>query len=382
MAGQIRKQKRSNGTVIENSWLVRIFLGREADGKRKYFSKTVHGTKKDAQRFLTAKLREKDLGTFVEPTTESVSLYLNRWLAETAKPRIRVETYNSYEKVVETYIQKYLGTKKLSQLQGYHIQKFYNDLQRQGLSPRTVHYCHSILSSALKQAVRWKMMAHNPCDDCDLPKMLKEEMKYYTPEQVKLFLEKAREDKFYALFFLALETGMRPGEYLGLQWKDIDWEQGLLTVRRTLKAQTGGGFSYGEPKTKKSRRSIPLSSALKAVLKTHRTAQLKEKMKIRDSYQDSDLLFATEIGTPLLTGNLYNRHFDRIRSDASLPRIRLYDLRHTNATMLIASGVSAKVVAERLGHSSVVLTLDTYSHVLPSMQTDATNRLEKMMLGA
>src|SRR5436190_1256079 len=191
MAGQIRKQKRKNGSTIENTWLVRISLGRESDGKRKYYSKTIHGTKKDAQKFLNAKLRERDLGIFVEPASESLSKYLDRWLADVAKPRLRRETLSSYELIVRLYIKKHLGTKKLSDLQGYQIQKFYNDLQREGLSARTVRYCHSILSSALKQAVRWKMLFQNPCNDCDLPKMQKTEMKCYTPIEVRKFLKKA-----------------------------------------------------------------------------------------------------------------------------------------------------------------------------------------------
>src|SRR5690606_7046359 len=141
------------------------------------------------------------------------------------------------------------------------------------------------------------------CDDCDLPKIQKSEMKYFTPEEVKTFLIHAKEDKLHALFFLAIETGMRPGEYLGLQWKDVDLEKGVLTVRRTLKVKKGGGFYFGEPKTKKSRRSLPLSASLITALKKHRTNQLEAKMKIRDCYQESDLLFATEIGTPLLIGN-------------------------------------------------------------------------------
>src|SRR5436190_9891991 len=196
MAGQIRKQTRKEPKtgkvkVYENTWTVKIFLGRDADGKRKYFTKTIHGTKKDAEKYLTAKLREKDLGIFVEPASESLSKYLDRWLIDVAEPRLRENTFAGYKIIVEAYIKKHLGTKKLSQLQGYQIQEFYNDLQREGFSTRTVRYCHSILSSALKQAVRWKMLFQNPCDDCDLPKMVKTEMKCYTPIEVRKFLKKA-----------------------------------------------------------------------------------------------------------------------------------------------------------------------------------------------
>lgn len=386
MAGQIKKQtKRDAKTgkikVYENTWTVRIFLGREADGKRKYFTKTIHGTKKDADIYLTAKLREKDLGILIEPATESLAKYVDRWLVDVAKPRLRESTFEGYKWIVETYITKHLGTKKLSQLQGYQIQKFYNDLQREGLSARTVRYSHSVLSSALKQAVRWKMIFQNPCDDCDLPKMRKAEMKCYTPVEVRTFLETAKGTKHYVLFLLIIQTGMRPEEYLGLQWKDIDLKKGVLSVRRAIKIRKGGGFYFTEPKTNKSRRSIPLSKSVITALKGHRRSQLEAIMKTRDCYQDSDLVFATEIGTPLLVGNLRNRHFEKIRVDANLPKIRLYDLRHTTATLLLSAGENPKVVSERLGHASIVLTLDTYSHVLPTMQKEATSKLEKMMFG-
>jgi integrase len=381
MAGQIIKPTRLDGSIIEDTWLVRIFLGRESHGKRKYFSKTIHGTKKDAQKYLNAKLREKDLGIFVEPGTETLSKYLDRWLTDVAKPRLRETTFEGYEWIANKYIKKYLGTMKLSQLQGYQIQKFYNDLQRQGLSPRTVRYSHSVLSSALKQAVRWKMIFQNPCAECDLPKAQHAEMKCYTPAEVRVFLETAKTNKHYVLFLLIIQTGMRPEEYLGLQWKDVDLEEGVLSVRRAVKIRKGGGFYFTEPKTNKSRRSIPLSESVVTALKAHRHDQLTAKMKIRDCYQENDLVFATEIGTPLLIENLRLRHFEKIRVEAKLPKIRLYDLRHTTATLLLSAGENPKVVSERLGHASIVLTLDTYSHVLPTMQKEATSKLEKMMFG-
>lgn len=381
MAGQIRKQKRKDGSIIEDTWLVRIFLGRETDGKRKYFSKTIHGKKKDADKYLTAKLREKDLGVFVEPAAMPLKDYLDRWLAEVAKPRLKENTFDGYKWIVETYIHPALGSKRLSDLQSYQVQKFYNDLQKQGLSARTVRYTHSVLSSALKQAVKWRQIFQNPCDLCQLPKQDKTEMKYFAPEDVKIFLETARETKHYSLFLLAIETGLRPGEYLGLQWKDIDLDQQTLSVRRAVKIRKGGGFYFTEPKTKKSRRSIPLSDSVITALKAHRRDQLEESFKLGSDYQKNDLVFANEIGGPLLLGNIRRRHFEKIIIAAGLPTIRLYDLRHTTATLLLSAGLNPKVVSERLGHASIVLTLDTYSHVLPTMQKDATDRIEKLMFG-
>ena len=174
---------------------------------------------------------------------------------------------------------------------------------------------------------------------------------------------------------------MRPEEYFGLQWKDIDFEQKAFAVRRALVWRKGGGFIFTEPKTARSRRSIPFSDSLITVLKSHRRNQLEQKMKLGASYQNYDLVFATELGTPLMNKNISCRHFKPIIKKAEVPEIRLYDLRHTTATLLLLAGENPKVVSERLGHASVTLTLDTYSHVLPTMQQTATDKLEKMMFG-
>ena len=221
----------------------------------------------------------------------------------------------------------------------------------------------------------------NPCDLCELPRMEKTEMMYFTPEEAVIFLDAAKDDKFFPAFLLAIETGMRPEEYLSLKWKDISFEQKALSVRRALVVLKGGGYIFTEPKTKKSRRSIPLTDSAINALKTHRRKQLEERMKLGECYLNLDLVFASEIGTPLLHGNLLRRHFKPIRDNAGLPKIRLYDLRHTMATLLLSSGENPKIVSERLGHASVVLTLDTYSHVLPTMQEGATVKLDKILYG-
>lgn len=374
MAGQITKRG-------ENTWYVRIFLGRDANGKRKYFNKTIHGTKKEAQKFLTAKLREKDLGIFVEPAAIPLNEYLDRWLEEIAKNKLRARTFDNYESLLRSHIRETLGAKRLSDIQSYEVQKLYNGMKKAGYSPTTIRHAHNVLSSALKQAVKWKMLMQNPCDLCELPRQEKPEMKYFTPEETTKFLDAAKDDKYFTAFLLAIETGMRPEEYLGLQWKDIDFENKALSVRRALVVKKGGGFIFTEPKTKKSRRSIPISNTLINALKTHRRRQLEERMKLGAAYQIYDLVFASEIGTPLLHGNLLRRHFKPIRDKAGLPKIRLYDLRHTTATLLLSAGENPKVVSERLGHASIVLTLDTYSHVLPTMQKDATDKIEKLMSG-
>jgi hypothetical protein len=180
--------------------------------------------------------------------------------------------------------------------------------------------------------------------------------------------------------FSAPESWRPPGKTPWLNGREFEYSDNS-SAGRALVVKKGGGFIFTEPKTKKSRRSIPISNSLIDALKTHRRNQLEGRMKLGASYQNFDLVFASEIGTPLLHGNLLSRHFKPIRDKAGLPSIRLYDLRHTTATLLLSAGENPKIVSERLGHASIVLTLDTYSHVLPSMQKEATNKIEKLMLG-
>ncbi|MBA3769467.1 MAG: site-specific integrase [Blastocatellia bacterium] len=374
MAGTITKK-------AENTWQVRIFLGRDGAGKTKHFNKAIHGSRKDAQTFLNAKLRERDLGTFVTPTSESVSKFLDRWLKDVAKNKLRKRTFEGYESLINSHVRKQIGTKRLSDIQPYDIQRLYGGMKTAGYSSKTVRHVHNILSPAFKQAVRWKMIFQNPCDLSQLPRLEKKEMRCLTPGEVMIFLEAARGDRYYTAFILAMETGMTPEEYLGLQWQDIDFGQKTLSVRRALIVNKGGGFYFEEPKTKQSRRSIPLSDNAIAALKSHRRGQLEEAMAIRDAYQAGDLVFATRIGTPIQHRNFERRHFAAIRDKTNLPKIRLYDLRHTTVTLLLSAGENPKVVSERLGHASIVLTLDTYSHVLPTMQKEATAKIERLMFG-
>ncbi len=216
-----------------------------------------------------------------------------------------------------------------------------------------------------------------------------------SPEQAMQFLAAAAHDRYATLFAVALTTGMRPGEYLGLQWKDVDLERGTLTVRRTLVWHYGNGgkWSFEEPKTPRSSRSIPLPPSVVEALKEHKRRQAEERLKagwedveengglVRKSrYTDNDLVSATPTGDPVDMRNLVNRHFKPILKAARLPKsIRLYDLRHSCATLLLAQGEHPKVVSERLGHASITLTLDTYSHVLPTMQQQAAERLESVL---
>jgi integrase len=249
------------------------------------------------------------------------------------------------------------------------------------LSARTVRYTHAVLTSALKQAVKWLMLSHNPAASVDLPKATRKEMKALSAKEAERFLSAASEDRWAMVFALALTTGMRPEEYLALQWKDIDLGRGIATVQRVIVwNRKGGGWSFTEPKTSKSRRSIPLPASILRFLRSHKRHQGEQRLKAGAKYQPHDLVFATKEGAPLLIRNLLRRHFKPILIRAGLPEsIRLYDLRHTCATLLLTANEHPKIVSERLGHSNITLTMDTYSHVLPSMQQGASEKLERIL---
>jgi len=374
MAGQINKRG-------ENTWLVRIFLGRDANGKRRYFNKTIHGTKKDAQKFLTAKTREKDLGIFVEPASISLNEYLDKWLLESAKPRLREATFENYRYLSNLYIREKLESRKLSDIKPFDVQKLYNHLTEKGLSARTVRYVHAILTSAFSQAVKWQMLVVNPCNVVTLPRLKKTEMKAFSPEEARRFLEAAKDDKHGLVFAFALASGMRPEEYLALQWKDICFEKNTATVQRTLIWRKGGGWYFSEPKTAKSRRTLPMPKNFFVELKRHKRLQAEQMLKLGQSYERNNFVFATDEGKPIYLRNLRKRNFAKILEKADLTGFRLYDLRHSTATLLLSEGINPKIVSERLGHASIVLTLDTYSHVLPDMQKEATSKLGQMLFG-
>lgn len=371
MAGQIIKRG-------DRTWLIRIFLGRDAKGKQNFHHKTIHGTKRDAERYLVAVRREMDLGVFVEPSAMSVSEYLDRWLRDAARPRVSRRTADGYAGLLERYIREPLGFKRLDKLQALDIQSVYGEMQARGLSARVVRHTHSALHNALKQAVKWGLLSRNPSDLVELPKVPHKEQRVLSPDEAVGFLEVAALMPHGLIFEFALMTGMRPEEYLALQWADVDFERGTAQVKRAL-VRHKKSWSFEEPKTARSRRTVFLPASLINKLSAHKRQQAAARLKLGALWQAFDLVFCGEQGTPHSIPNLTYRYFRPILTEAKLPRIRLYDLRHTCATLLLIAEENPKVVSERLGHSTIVLTLDTYSHVLPTMQQGATARLEKLL---
>jgi integrase len=293
MAGQIIKRG-------EDTWLVRVFQGRDANGKRRYFSHPVHGKKKDADKYLRDKLRDKDLGISLEPATESLDKFLDTWLASTVRQRPRQRTFEDYTALLKRYVREPLGAIKLADLRALDIQRLYKGMQDRKLSPRVVRYTHAVLSCALKQAVKWDMIVRNPATLVELPRMERKEMKAFTAEESTRFLSALTETRFYALFMFALTSGMRPQEYLALKWSDLDMEKGTATVRRALvwSRIKGGTWAFTEPKTTRARRTIPLPGSMVKALVEHKRRQGEDRLKAGSKWQNNGLVFATALGEP------------------------------------------------------------------------------------
>jgi integrase len=270
-----------------------------------------------------------------------------------------------------------IGRRKLSKLSALDVQTLYRDRLDSGLSPSTVNKIHTVLHKALAQAVRWSLIPRNPTDAVKAPRPTPEEMHPLSAAESRTLLDAAKGDRLEALYVLALTTGMRRGELLGLKWSDVDLENATVSIRRTLtRTDNGKRVALGEPKTKKSRRTICLTPQAVEALRSHLERQLGQIEASGDLYDDQGLVFTTEVGTPINPSNLRQRSLAPLLKKAGLSHIRFHDLRHTCATLLLSKGVHPKFVQELLGHATIAITLDTYSHVLPGMGDQTAAAME------
>jgi integrase len=347
-------------------------------GKRK----TIYAkTYKEAQEKLRKALYEQQQGTLVTAPQQALAQFLTDWLENTQRQSVRPRTYERYEEIVRLHIIPVLGRHKLQQLSAQHVQSFYAKKLKEGLSALTVISFHNLLHKALATAVKWNLVARNVCKMVEPPRRQRFEVVPLTLEQIQKLLSAVEGHRLEALFKLALATGMRRGEILGLKWQDIDLERGKLQVRRVLSRipskMPGKGYEEAEPKTQKSRRAIIVASFALKSLKEHRVRQEEEKKKAGSYWQEHDYVFCTSLGTHL---NPTRDVLDLLKTflkKAELPDIRFHDLRHSAATLLLSLGVHPKVVQEILGHSQISMTMDIYSHVLPSMHQDAMKKLNE-----
>lgn len=344
------------------------------DGKRKYYYAS---SKKEAMEILRKVQHEQQQGTLVTGPQQTLEQYLKEWLQ--SHKSIRPRTYERYEAIIRLHLVPTLGKLTLQKLTAQHLDRLYTRKIESGLKPKTVAAIHTMLHTALDKAVRLGLIARNVCDLVSPPRVVRKEITPLTLEQVQKLLEAAKGHPQEVLFILALSTGMRRGELLGLKWQDIDFERGVLQVRRALvRMPTGQGYQEAEPKTAKSRRSIALTSFAIEALKRHREIQQQWKEAAGPFWQNNDYVFCKPLGEHLNPGYDVLVQLKLLLEKAGLPDIRFHDLRHCTATMLLAKGVHPKVVQEILGHSEIGMTLNTYSHVLPTMQKDAMEKLDDL----
>lgn len=410
----VRKPKKGPAT-----YRIRVFNGSDPrTGRKNVHTEMVVGEKEAKARAAELE-KDKADGILVRPSKEALSAFLTRWLKDEKEGRIRARTLDDYRGIVARYIEKpskgmpRIGAVRLDRLKGKDFRHLYTFMWSDlGLSPRTIQYLHSVLRQALGWAVEERQLGRNPTDGVkphtqakdagNVPDESEEEAghKAMSEEQVTGFLGAAAGDRYYPLWVLLATTGCRPGEALGLLWRDVDLKVGTVHIRRALTRRGIEGdaaYKLVPPKTKRGVRQITLSVVAVNALKEWRSETARERLAAGPEYEDKGFVFCNPFGKPLEQANLYARNFRRTMAEAKLgewqeavagknPRrflvaFSMYSLRHTAATLLLKKGIHVKVVSEMLGHSKVSLTLDTYSHVLPGMQSGAAEAMDSIFGG-
>lgn len=359
-----------------DKWLLRVYLGRQ-DGKRQYHSEMVTGKHSQAQQRLTRLLADLDQGTFVQKSDLTLGEYVDEWLG--TKVDLKEKTRLDYEHRIKKDLTGHpIARVRLDQLTTLPLQKWIGSLSSdRQLSPRTIQYTVSIVSQALSYAVETGMLVKNACDKVTLPRRIRQEMPWLTPDQVVQFLDANVEDPWIALWRLLLTSGLRPQEALALKW--VDLQDRRLMIRRALAEVEKGAFVVvDELKTDSSRRTVSLSEETVAALEAHRKRQLKVILEMGPKYQRDDFMFTTRLGTTL-DRTPVRRWWFKALDRAKLPRIRLYSTRHTHLTHLLMSGVNVKAVAARSGHANPNVLLSVYAHALPEVDQGAAQGVEDML---
>ena len=358
--------------------------------ERRRQTKSGFATQRAAQAAMNKTLVAIEEKTYAPPTKLSLREYLKSEWLPAIEATVRPSTFRSYKQHVECHIVPHLGSVQLQKLHGSQINALYAQLAlcgkkdgKTGLSPLTIRHVHAVLHRALKDAVRWERLTRNPIDAADPPSIRGDgnrELKTWSAAQLKAFLTATHGERLSPIWHLLAMTGMRRGEALGLRWEDVDIEAGRLSVRRAL-IPNGAVVVVSEPKTAKGRRSVALDPETVEMLKRQATQQLADQVKKGDAWSDTGLVF-TKADGEAWHPEVVSRFFRAAVKRSLLPVIRLHDLRHTHATLALRAGIHPKVISERLGHATIAITLDTYSHAIPAMQEEAAVRIAELVFAA
>jgi len=372
----------------KQSWAIVIYTGRNPEtGKKRYRWHSVKGTKKQAEKEMAALINSFETGSYINPKKISLGLFLEQWLQDYVTTNTAPRTYERYAEIVRLHLIPNLGNIVLTKLQSDHIQSYYAKALangringKGGLSAQTVKHHHRVLSEALRHALKWGLIARNVADAVDPPRPEKKEMATLYLDDINRLLEEAKRMEesstipYYTIVYMALHTGMRRGELLALRWCDVDMDLMTISVNRSLQVLKDGTKIIREPKTQKARRLIAMTPSLALHLKDYQTTQAALKLFANTQVKQDDLIFANLDGRPI-NPNTVTPTFNKISKRAGC-KLRLHDLRHTHATLMLKSGIHPKIVSERLGHSTVAFTLDTYSHVVPGLQEAAAKAFD------
>jgi integrase len=355
----------------DRRWVGGVTVGRTAKGRQK--RRVVYGGTKAE---VLAKLRElqsrADVGTLTEPSSLTVAGFLQRWSDTVGKTK-RGTTQDRRRVYIDKHINPYLGQVRLAKLGLVHLEGWLAELERDQRSVWTRHQAATVLGTALKRAVRMKLIPFNPAADLVKPRPQDKEVDIFTEEHVKTLLKTAAAHRLHALYVLAVTSGMREGELLALNWTALDFDKGTVSVLRTLKAQKGGGFTLEEPKSKRSRRTLDIPRVALDALHEHRKRMLAEGHNVKDGP-----VFVTRTGNYITKTNLVRQVHRPLLERAGLPVRKFHALRHTHASTLLARGRNIKEISERLGHSNPELTLRVYSHLMPGAGKETAQVLDLM----
>jgi integrase len=371
MKGYIRKRGDKYSFTVD--------IGKDPrTGKRK--QKTVSGfrTKKEAQVALAELVTDVDKGNYLEPEKRKFKEFALNYIENIYRERVKKSTYEVTYNVLIAQLIPYFGETDLNDIDQFMIHEFYKE-KKEKYASAYIQRMHELLRLILRVAYKWEVLQKDISSLIEAPRLIKKKMNVWTIDQVNAYLDFTQHSRYHPIFFLAAYTGMRKGEICGLTWDDIDFENKCISVNKTLSYITSEkSYILQTPKTRSSNRIIYMDEDIIKVLKKQRYHQNLEKLKYGGVYQDHNMVFAQETGDYICMPGV-NCLFLRYIRQTELPRIRFHDLRHTHATILLQMGVNPKIVADRLGHTSVKITLDTYSHVLPSMQQDLSDKFSKAM---
>lgn len=362
------------GTITQRKdgrWQAQISIG---GGKRRtYYGKT----KKEVREKLRVAINEQKAGTLILAPNQTLEVYLTYWLEKVAKLTIRTRTYEQYSSTLRVHLIPGLGTIELQKLTIQQVQDFYAGLHEEGQAASSISAIHAVLHRALNYAVKNSLVARNVASYASRPMVRRYKPKVLTEEQANKLIEAVKGQRIEAFIILALTTAARRGELLALHWDDIDFRLKAMRIERSLTTAKGRGHYEGETKTETSRRTVLLADIAIDVLHEHRMRQDEMKasrLESGKSWLEKGLVFCGVDGDYLLFDTVH-RLFSATLRDAGLPHMRIHDLRHSAATLLLVKGVHPKVVQELLGHSNISMTMDVYSHVLPSMQQVVTDKM-------